>query len=76
MKFSTATFKAYQGASRDQLIDRLVDCPGWSHIGQVRASEEMNHVEVDVFFRGHPKRAKMACFRAQILGSWKLQRFE
>ena len=69
----TATFKAYQGANRDKLIDRLVDCKDWSHIGQVRASNELNHVEVDVFFSGHTTRARVACSRAQFLGLWKLQ---
>ena len=69
----TATFKAYQGASRDNLIDRLVDCKDWSHIGQVRASDEINHVEVDVFFSNNTKRARLSCSRAQILGLWKVK---
>ena len=69
----TATFKAYQGANRDKLIDRLVDCKDWSHIGQVRSASEPNHIEVEVYFKGRTKRTRSACFGAQILGPWKLQ---
>ena len=68
----TATFKAYQGSNRDKLIDRLVDCKDWSHIGQVRASSEINHVEVDVFFSGHTSRANQAV-RNPFMGAWRLQ---
>jgi hypothetical protein len=68
----TATFKAYQGADKDKLIQRLVDCPDWSHIGQLRAAAEMNQVEVDVFFSGHTTRANRAA-RNPIMGAWRLQ---
>ena len=68
----TATFKAYEGANRDKLIDRLVDCKDWSHIGQVRASSEINHVEVDVYFKGHTSRANRAV-RNPFMGAWRLQ---
>jgi hypothetical protein len=68
----TATFKAYQGADRDKLIERLVSCKDWSHIGQLRASSEINHVEVDVFFSGHTARANRAV-RNPLMGAWMLQ---
>jgi hypothetical protein len=68
----TATFKAYQGADRDKLIGRLIECKDWSHIGQVRASNEINHVEVDVFFRRHTARANRAV-RNPLMGAWRLQ---
>lgn len=68
----TATFKAYQGSDKDKLTSRLVDCSDWSHIGQVRASSEMNHVEVDVFFSGHTVRANRAV-RNPLMGAWRLQ---
>jgi hypothetical protein len=67
-----ATFKAYQGADKDKLTLRLVDCPDWSHIGQVRASNELNHVEVDVYFKGHTTRANRAA-RNPLMGAWRLQ---
>jgi hypothetical protein len=68
----TVTFKAYQGADRDKLIARLVDCKDWSHIGQVRASSEINYVEVQVYFRGHTARANRAA-RNPFMGAWQLQ---
>jgi len=68
----TATFKAYQGANRDKLIDRLIDCKDWSHIGQVRASSEINHVEVDVYFKRSTARANRAV-RNPLMGAWRLQ---
>jgi len=68
----TATFKAYQGADRDNLIGRLIDCKDWSHISQVRASSEINHVEVDVYFKGHTIRANRAV-RNPLMGAWRLQ---
>jgi len=71
-----ATYKAYQGTDRDKLINRLVDSKRWSHIGQVRASSEPNHIEVDVFFTGATISDRQACFRAQILGPWKLQQID
>jgi hypothetical protein len=68
----TATFKAYQGADRDKLIGRLIDCKDWSHISQVRASSEMNHVEVEVHFKGHTARANRAV-RQPLMAGWRLQ---
>ncbi len=68
----TATFKAYQGADRDKLIGRLIDCKDWSHISQVRASSEMNHVEVEVYFKGHTARANRAV-RQPLMAGWRLQ---
>jgi hypothetical protein len=70
----TATFKAYQGSDRDNLIARLVELAGWSHIGQVRASDEMNHVEVDVFFSRDGQRLREKVRANTLLGAWKLQR--
>ena len=68
----TATFKAYQGADQDKLIDKLIDCKDWSHIGHLRASNEMNHVEVDVYFKRHTKRAALAV-RRPLMAGWFLQ---
>jgi len=69
----TATFKAYQGADRDLLVSRLVEIDGWSHIGQVRASSEINHVEVDCFFSKSGARLSSAIRKATFFGAWKIQ---
>ena len=68
----TAIFKARQGSDRDSLIAKLIDCKDWSHISQVRASSEINHVEVDVYFTGHTSRATKAA-RNPFMGAWRLQ---
>jgi hypothetical protein len=70
---TTATFKAYQGADRDNLISKLVQINGWSHIGQVRASPELNHVEVNAYFAASGVRLKSKIKGATILGAWRLQ---
>jgi hypothetical protein len=70
---TTATFKAYQGADRDKLIGKLVEINGWSHIGQVRASSELNHVEVDAHFAADGVRLQNTIKGATILGAWRLQ---
>jgi hypothetical protein len=70
----TATFKAYQGADRDSLVGRLIELAGWNYIGQVRASEEINHVEVDVHFRKDGTRLRGQIRAATLLGAWKIQR--
>jgi hypothetical protein len=67
-----ATFKGYQGADRDKLINHLVNCEDWSHSGQVRASNEINYVEVEVYFKGHTARANRAV-RNPFMGAWHLQ---
>lgn len=71
----TATFKAYQTTDRDLLVNRLVDLGGWSHIGQVRASAEINMVEVDVFFSKDGKRVRDSIRRETLFGAWKVQAF-
>lgn len=71
----TATFKAYQTTNRDLLVNRLVGLDGWSHIGQVRASSEINHVEVDVFFSKDGKRVRNAILRETLFGAWQCQAF-
>jgi hypothetical protein len=68
---TTATFTAYQNSDRDLLVARLVDLPGWSHIGQVRASAQLNMVEVDAHFTTG-KRTISRIRAATMLGAWKL----
>ena len=69
------TFKAYQNTDRDLLVNRLVGIDGWSHIGQVRASSELNHIEVDVFFSKDGKRVRDSIRRETLFGAWKVQAF-
>jgi len=69
----TATFKAYQGSDRDKLIEKLVEIPGWSHIGQVRSSDEINHIECEVYFCKSGVRTRNKIKGATILGAWRLQ---
>jgi hypothetical protein len=70
---TTATFKAYQGSDRDLILGRMLEIDGWSHIGQVRASSEINHIEVDCHFRKAGKRLETAIRRASLFGAWKIQ---
>jgi hypothetical protein len=67
-----ATFYAYQGTNRDNLIDRLVSCPDWSHVSQVTADTRLNSVRCTVYFRKRTARARKACIAAQILSGWTL----
>jgi hypothetical protein len=71
----TATFKAYQGADRDTLVERLAGIDGWSHIGQTHASAEINCIEVKVHFRKDGKRVRDAIRRETLFGAWKIQAF-
>lgn len=68
-----ATFKAYMNPDKDLLVSKLAHISGWNYIGQPRASAEINHIEVDVFFSKNGKRVKDAIRGNTILGAWRLQ---
>lgn len=73
----TATFKAYIGANKDSLINKLVGISGWSHIeSQPKASAEINHVEIKAYFTQNGARVKNSIRGATILGGWRLQSFQ
>ena len=71
-KHTKYTFKAYQTSSRDLLVEKLVDIKDWSHVGQVRASNELNHIEVDAFFSSCGILQDRRVKGATLLGAWKL----
>jgi len=68
-----ATFKAYMKSDKDSLVSKLAHINGWNYIGQPRASAEINHIEVDVFFTQSGKRVKDAIRGNTIIGAWRLQ---
>lgn len=68
-----ATFKAYMSSDKDSLVSKLAHINGWNYISQPRASAEINHIEVDVFFTKNGKRVKNAIRGNTILGAWRLQ---
>jgi len=72
-KWTTARFKAYQGADIDKLLLKVIPIKGWSHTGQVKASAEMNHVEVEAYFKGGGKRIVEHIKGHTLLGAWRLQ---
>jgi hypothetical protein len=76
MKTLSTTFTAHYGSDRDRLVDRLVGCKDWSHIGQVTASPQLCCVDCTAYFSRDTKRARKACFGAQVLNNWRLKSFQ
>jgi hypothetical protein len=72
-KWTTARFKAYQGADIDKLLARVIPIKDWSHIGRVKASAEPNHIEVEAHFKGSGKRLTEHIKGRTLLGAWRLQ---
>lgn len=66
------TYKGYRGEDREPLILSSVNIEGYSHVGQPKASAEINMVEVDVFFRNVTKESLLAKCERSIAGTtWK-----